>query len=281
MADNLKSLPRLWRLYARMDLMWLTQDLTSALLVMLSESLSSLSAMAGVLLLAVRFGGVGGLTADEVLFMLGFFELANGLSWMLLGNYNVIHISRRVARGQLDHMLIQPRPLWLQLVTEGFMPFSGCHGLLIGIALTALAVHRLRLVLTPGWVALLLFYIFIHGALRLSQSFLYGAMAFWRPVACEEISTMILDLGTQLGRFPLFGIPHWLLAALHTVLPIGLLGYFPALALLGMLDRRVALTLPLAVAGLFVSAAVVAFRKGLNHYEANSCPRYKRMGFRN
>ena len=281
MADNLKDLLRLWRLYARMDLLWLTQDFSSALLVMLSETLGSLSGMAGVLLLAVRFGGVGGLSADEILFMLGFFELANGLSWILLGNYNVIHISRRIARGQLDHMLLQPRPLWLQLVTEGFMPFSGCHGLLVGIALTALAVHRLHLALTPGWVALLIFTIVIHGALQVSQSFLYGAMAFWRPVACEEISTMILDLGTQLGRFPLFGLPRWLLAVLHTALPIGLLGYFPALALLGMLDRRVAVTLPLLVAGLFVTAAIAAFRKGLKHYEIYSCPRYKRMGFRN
>ena len=136
MADNLKDLLRLWRLYARMDLLWLTQDFSSALLVMLSETLGSLSGMAGVLLLAVRFGGVGGLSADEILFMLGFFELANGLSWILLGNYNVIHISRRIARGQLDHMLLQPRPLWLQLVTEGFMPFSGCQSIHGAVFLT-------------------------------------------------------------------------------------------------------------------------------------------------
>ncbi len=281
MADNLKGLLRLWRLYARMDLMWLTQDLTSALLVVVSEALSSLSAMAGVLLLAMRFGGVGGLTADEVLFMLGFFALANGLCWMFFGNYNVIHISRRLGRGQLDHMLIQPRPLWMQLLTEGFMPFSGCHEFLIGLALTCIALRRLELRLTPAWLGLLAFHIVIHAALRLAQSALYGAMAFWQPVACEEISTMILDLGTQLGRFPLFGLPRWLLAALHTVLPIGLLGYLPALALLRQLDHTVAFTLPLAVACAFATAAVVCFRKGLKHYETYSCPRYSRMGFRN
>lgn len=285
MADNrkhstLRSLFRLWSLYGRMDLNWLLQDFASVVIVVLSETLQNLSSMMGVLLLAIRFGGVGGLSADEVLFMLGFYELADGLGWMLFGNYNVIHISRRIGRGQVDHMLMQPRPLWMQLVTEGFMPFSGCHGFLIGSALTAIAVHRLGLSLTPAWFGLLAFYLLIHIALQLSQCTLYGAMAFWRPVACEEISSMVIDLNTQLGKFPLFGLPNWLLGILHTVLPIGLMGYLPALGLLGQLGKAPAITLPFVVCGLFVTAAVICFRKGLKHYEQYSCNRYKEMGFR-
>lgn len=280
MADNIRSLLRLWRLYAKMDLMWLMQDRTSVIIVILSETLGNLSSMAGVLLLAVRFGGVGGLTADEVLFMLGFFELADGLGWMLFGNYNVMHISRRIGRGQVDHMIIQPRPLWMQLLTEGFMPFSGCHGMIIGILLTAIAVSRLGITLSVGWFLLLLYYIVIHIALRLSQCALYGSMAFYRPVACEEISSMIVDMNNQLGKFPLFGLPDWLLAVLHTVLPVGLMAYLPALALLRQLGRRTELALPFIVAAVFVTAAVICFKKGLRHYEQYSCNRYKDMGFR-
>lgn len=280
MADNVRSLLRLWRLYGRMDLQWLMQDFTSVVIVAASELLQNLSSMAGVLLLAVRFGGVGGLSADEVLFMLGFYELASGLGWMLFGNYNVIHISRRIGRGQVDHMLIQPRPLWMQLATEGFMPFSGCHGMLIGLILTGIALHRLQIALTPVWFGLLVYYLVIHMALQLSQSLLYGAMAFWQPVACEEISSMFIDLNNQLGKFPLFGLPGWLAALLHTVLPIGLLAYLPALALLRDLGHPVELALPLIVAALFVTAALIAFRKGLKHYEVYSCNRYKEMGHR-
>lgn len=280
MADNVRSLLRLWRLYGRMDLQWLMQDFTSVVIVAASELLQNLSSMAGVLLLAVRFGGVGGLSADEVLFMLGFYELASGLGWMLFGNYNVMHISRRIGRGQVDHMLIQPRPLWMQLATEGFMPFSGCHGMLIGLILTGIALHRLQIALTPVWFGLLVYYLVIHMALQLSQSLFYGSMAFWQPVACEEISSMFLDLNNQLGKFPLFGLPGWLTALLHTVLPIGLLAYLPALALLRDLGHPVELALPLIVAALFVTAALIAFRKGLKHYEVYSCNRYKEMGHR-
>lgn len=285
MADNkknstLRSLGRLWLLYGRMDLAWLMQDFASVVIVVLSETLQNLSSMAGVLLLAVRFGGVGGLSADEVLFMLGFYELASGVGWMLFGNYNVIHLSRRLGRGQLDHMLIQPRPLWMQLLTEGFMPFSGGFGAIIGAVLTGIAVHRLKLTLTPMWFLLFGYYLVIHIVLQLSQCALYGSAALWKPVACEEISSMILDINDQLGRFPLFGLPGWLSAALHTVLPIGLLAYLPALALLGQLNKPVAITLPLCVACVFVTAAIIAFQKGLKHYEQYSCNRYKEMGFR-
>ena len=236
--------------------------------------------MAGVLLLAIRFGGVGGLKADEVLFMLGFYQLADGLGWMLFGNYNVIHISRRIGRGQVDHMLIQPRPLWMQLLTEGFMPFSGCHGVFIGIALTLVAVTRLDIALYTIWFLLLLYYLVIHIVLRLSQSFLYGSAAFYKPVACEEISSMILDMNSQLGRFPLFGLPGWLGTILHTVLPIGLLAYFPALALLKDLGKPTELAFPFLVASVFLTAALICFKKGLNHYAKYSCNRYKEMGHR-
>lgn len=280
MADKLRSLLRLWGLYARMDLRWLMQDWASVFIVVISETLQNLSSMMGVLLLAIRFGGVGGLTADEVLFMLGFFELADGLGWMLFGNYNVTHISRRIGRGQVDHMLIQPRPIWMQLLTEGFMPFSGCHGFIIGGILTAIAVHRLQLALTPVWFLLLGYYLLIHMTLQLSQSALWGSMAFWQPVACEEISSMFIDLNHQLGRFPLFGLPTWLSAALHTVLPIGLLAYLPALALLREMGHGVEIALPFIVAAVFVTAAIICFKKGLTHYEQYSCNRYKEMGHR-
>ena len=280
MAANIKSVFRLLKLYAKMDLSWLLQDFSNFLIVILSESLQNLAGMAGVLLLAIRFGGVGGLSADEVLFMLGFFELADGLAFMLFGNYNVLHISRRIGRGQVDHMLIQPRSLWMQLLTEGFMPFSGSYGLIFGVVLTVIAVARLKIALTPLWFILLGYYVLIHMALQMAQSVLYGAAAFWRPVACEEISTMILDLNGQLGKFPLFGLPDWLLGLLHTVLPVGLLAYLPALALLRDLGHGVEISAPFIVAALLITAAVILFQKGLKHYEIYSCNRYKEMGHR-
>lgn len=280
MAAKIKSLLRLYALYARMDLNWVLQDFGTALVVFFSDLANNLAAISGILLLAVRFGGVGGLSVDEVLFMMGFFELADGLGYMLLGGFNVMNISRRVGRGQVDHMLIQPRRLIVQLMTEGFCPFSGNNGVIMGIVLTSIACCRMHMAVTPLWLAMLLFYLAVHIALKTAQSFLYGALAFYRPVACEELSSLVIDLNNQLGKFPLYGLPKWLLTILCTALPVGLMAYVPALALLRQLNHGVALALPVAVTAAFVLAAVGCFRQGLKRYAENSCNRYKEMGHR-
>ena len=279
MADKIRSLMKLLRLYARMDLNWMLQDFKSALIVMFAALINNLTAVSGILLLALRFGGAGGLDADEVLLILGFFELADGLCYMLFGNYNVLHISRRIGRGQVDHMLIQPRPLIVQLLTEGFMPFSGSSGFLFGLVLTVLAWSRLALPVMPIRLAFLLLYILCHILLVLGQSFLYGAAAFRSPVASEEISTLILDMNAQLGRFPLFGLSRWLQGFLFTVLPVGLLAYLPSLALLNRLTGFL-LTVPVIAAAAFSLAAAACFRAGMQRYLQYSCNRYKGMGHR-
>ena len=80
MADKIQSVLRLLRLYARMDLNWVLQDFKAALIVVCAEIINNLTAVSGILLLAVRFGGAGGLNTDEILLMLGFFELADALA---------------------------------------------------------------------------------------------------------------------------------------------------------------------------------------------------------
>jgi len=280
MADNIRQLIGLYRLYGRMDLNWFLQDMTTCGIVMASELVANIASVAGVLLLAARFGGVGGLSADEVLFMLGFFQLADGFSYMAFGGFNVMNISRRVARGQVDHMLMQPRPLWMQLMSEAFMPVSGSSGFWMGIVVTSIACARLRLNVTPLWVMALVLYVSCHALMKLGMGYLYGASAFYKPVACEEISAQVLNMANLLGKYPLAGLPPWALTALTTVFPAGLMAYVPALALLGKLGKSPSLALPIAVAAAFLTAATYFFRRGLRHYAKYSCTRYRDLGHR-
>ena len=60
MAGNVKQLFRLYGLYARMDLNWFLQDRTTCGIVMAAELIANIASVSGVLLLAARFGGVGG-----------------------------------------------------------------------------------------------------------------------------------------------------------------------------------------------------------------------------
>lgn len=280
LRTNLRALLRLYRLYAKMNLKWFLSDRATCCIVLISETISNIAGVAGILLLAARFGGVGGLTADEILFMLGFYEMGDGVLYIFHAGNNCSHISRRVGRGQVDHMLIQPRPLLMQLMAEGFIPVTGSGGLIMGLIITVTACVRLHMAVDVIWLGAFALYIACHVALKMGQSYLYGALAFWWPVACEEISSLVLDMNMLLGKYPLAGLPAWLIAALSTVLPCALMAYVPALILLGKLSRPAALALPVAVATAFLAVATYLFRKGLRHYAQYSCNRYRSMGHR-
>ena len=259
----------------------LSRDARTGLIYILSDWVSAISSVMGIALLAVRFEGIGALSADEVLWMLGFFTLADGFTNMMLGNCNWLWISRVVGRGQVDHMLIQPVPLWMQILTGGFLPFTGSSCFLTGVALTAIATARLGLAVTPGWLLLLMIYVLARMAVAVGASYLAGTAAFYRPVACEELSTVVLDALNAAGKYPLAALPVWVQAIFLTALPVGMMAWLPSLLLLGRIDAPAAYVWPVAMAAALLSASGMLFGKGLKHYARHGCPRYKSMGFRN
>lgn len=272
---------RLLGLYARMDLGWLTQDTKYSLICIFSDMLGIVSSISSVTLLAIRFGGIGGLSEAEMLFMLGFMTLAWGAFTMLACNFNVGNISRRIGRSQLDHMMIQPLPLAAQLATEGFAPFTGISGLICGAGVIAWAASRLE---TPlmwwAWPVMALLIVCAVG-IRLGMSYLISATAFYRPVSCEEISSVMLEALGTLAQFPLGGLGAALQGLLTTMLPAGLLGWFPALLMLGKADLMPGLLLPVFICTSACLLATLAFRKGLKHYVKVGSNRYRSMGHRN
>ena len=277
---KLKQLGRLYLLYARMDLRWFLQDTKMCLLVMASELIGSLAGFTGMLLLSVRFGGVGGFSTDEVLFLLALAMLGDGMLRFAFFGFNSGHIRRPLGRAHLDHMLNQPVPLWMQLLAESFMPVSGNSTLVCGMALTGYALSRLGLQLTAGWWLLLIGFLLVRVVLTISLSYIVGSRAVWQPVACEEISSVVIDLCESLCRYPLVGLPAPLMLLLETVLPIALLTYLPARVLLGKTGNVLSILWPFLAAMLFSLLATFTFRKGLKHYAKVGSHRYRSMGYR-
>ena len=278
---RIRQIFRLYAASAKLDWLLLSRDVRTGLIYIFSDWISAVSSVLGIALLAVRFEGIGQLNADEILWMLGFFTLADGFTTMMLGSCNWLWISRVVGRGQVDHMLIQPVPLWMQILTGGFLPFTGSSCFVTGVALTAVATARLGIAVTPGWLLLLALYTLCRMAVATGCSYLAGTAAFYRPAACEELSTVVLDAMNAAGKYPLAALPVWMQALFLTALPVGLLAYLPSLLMLGKLDAPAAYVWPVAMAAALLSASGMLFRKGLKHYARHGCPRYKSMGFRN
>ena len=276
---KIKRLFQLWFLYAKMDLAWLLRDTTFAVLAVFTDAISNVSAVTGIFLLAWRFDGLGGMGRYEVLFMLAYGTLITGI-YQCFFNFNVSHISRRIGRGQLEHMFIQPIPLPLQLATEGFIPFTGGGNLISGAIIMVLAVNGLEIALPWWWILSLAGNLLITLAILLAASFFASSLAFYAPVQAEEISSYVFGGLGHIGNFPLSGMPPPLQLSLISIIPAGLMAWFPTLALLGRPPFDLPAWYPLAFALFLWLIAAYFFRKGLKYYVEKGINRYVRWGHR-
>jgi ABC-2 type transport system permease protein len=288
---------RLWGVYTYLQILWVTRDFKQFISYFASDFILNSAGVAAVFLLAERFGGIGAWPKTAVIFMLGYAMVVRGLLEMLFG-FNVLWISRRVGRGQLDHTLIQPQPVWVTLLTEGFCPFDGSPAMLAGAGLMAWALRGMSLPVTAGWWGWLALNVLGSAAVVMAYSFLWGSLAFWAPRAAEEVSSSALRAMYQLRVFPLEGVGPLLLGGLLTALPAGFAAWLPCKALLGSegvgewgsgtaaphslvssLTHSLLLWTPLAGLVFGVLAAVV-FRKGMVRYGRVGSSRYLSFGHR-
>lgn len=270
---------RLLAISAKMDLVWLLRDTKYAVLGICGDLFNNLATVSGVFLIAARFGGIGGMNEDEVLFMMAYSTMITGI-FTTFGSNNNIHISRIIGRGQLEHLFIQPLPLGVQLSTSGFTPFTSSVNIAAGFVMMTVAVTRLRLGVTLLWVAGLCAHLVTTMAIIVARSYLVSSAAFYSPVAAEEISTTMIEGTWLLSTFPLTGMPPYIQIPLLTVLPEGLMAWFPALCLLGKPPLNFGAYYPMFFALALSIAAGIVFRKGLRYYVQKGSNRYFSRGFR-
>ncbi|HVC32512.1 MAG TPA: ABC-2 family transporter protein [Chloroflexota bacterium] len=270
---------RQWRLFAWLDFTWITRNLSFFLTYFISDVTRGLSTVAATFLLAERFDGIGPWTTPQILFMLGYATLVRGTEDVFFG-YNVAVISRRIGRGQLDHTLVQPRPIWVTLLTEGFTPFSGSTVLLPGVGLLVWAASRLSLPVSPGWLALALVNFAASCAIVLAFSFLWGSLAFWAQRAAEEISSSAMNVMQQLTPFPLDGLGAGWLGGMLTIVPAGFVAWYPCRALLGIDPSPYAVGVTPLAAIAITLLTIGVFQKGMKHYGRVGSQRYLSFGHR-
>ena len=280
MVVNLRRMLKLWGIYAKLDLTWFLRDTKYCVLAIVADVIANVSAIVAVFLLAERFGNIGGMSRDQILFMLGYACVIDGVILMFFSMNNVAWISRLIGRGQLDHRLIQPVPLWMQFATEGFIPISGNSMLLCGAGIVIVSAGRLMIPISAVWMLLFVGNILCSTAVILSFSYILGCLAFYAPGAGEEISTTAIGLFSALKTFPIGGLAMTTKAVLCTVVPVGLAAWLPANVLLGQTDLGVASVLLPAVTIILVLTASLLFKKGLKYYAKSGSIRYFERGHR-
>lgn len=278
-SGTVRRLLALWRLYAKMDLLWMLRDVQTLLFFFVSDTIVIVASVTGMFLLVERFGRIGPWTKDEVIFMLGYGMVVQTLP-NLFFNFNVAFISRRIGRGQLDHLLVQPQPMWMALLTEGFAPFSAGLMLVPGVGMMVWTAAQLKLTMTPGWLGLLALNLVASAAIALAYTYLWGSLAFWAPRAAEEINTATWGMLKDLSPFPLDGVAPALLGGLVSAVPVGLLAWYPTRMLLGIDHSAFAPYVTPLAAVAFCGLATWLFRKGLVQYGRTGSQRYLSLGHR-
>ena len=276
---TIKRIIKLLAISAKVDMVWLLRDTKYATLGILGDMVNNVAAVSGVFLIAVRFGGIGGMSTDEVLFMMAYSTLVTGI-FILFGAGNNIHISRIIGRGQLEHLFIQPLQLGVQLLTNGFAPFTGGGNFIVGVVLMVIAVSRLGLNLSLVWILTLIAYLITTMAIIIARAYLVSSVTFYAPVAAEEITYTAIDETWLLSTFPLSGMPRFIQIPLLTILPEGLMAWFPSLVLLGKMQMDLLAYYPMLFAVLIALTASYFFKKGLRHYVTKGSNRYVPYGFR-
>lgn len=262
-----------------MDLMWLLRDTKFAVSIITADIISNLAVISSVFLISVRFGGIGGMSSDEVLFMMAYSTLVTGI-FSLFGTANNIHISRIIGRGQLEHLFLQPLPLKVQLATSGFAPFTAGSNFIVGCILMVIAVGRVGLSVTPVWILMLVAYLLTTMTIIVARAYLVSTAAFYAPVGAEEIASLAIEGTWMLSTFPLSGMPGFVQYGLVTLMPEGLMAWFPALCLLGRPPLAVGPFYPMLFAMLIAITATFFFKKGMKHYVTKGSNRYVPYGYR-
>lgn len=276
------KLLRLYGLYGKMDLVWFLRDTKYCLIYMISDLICTLSSIAGIFLLSENFGGFGGMNRQEVLFMLSYATVVNGIYSMFFMGNNTAMVSRIIGRGQLDHCIIQPVPVWIQLLAQGFSPISANSTLLWGIGMVAYSVSRLHLAVTPGWCILLILNSISSCLIILASMYLVSCLAFYAPAAAEEIAQSGLDL-FSINTYPLGGLGKRARNLFCLFIPIGLTAWLPSKSLLALgygHGLEPGLCAAPAMALILILLTFYFFQKGMNYYATNGSPRYSGFGHR-
>ncbi|MFT3718567.1 ABC transporter permease [Pseudorhodoferax sp.] len=239
----------------------------SALLLTLSQFLSTGIEVVGIWALFDRFGTVQGWRLGEVALFYGLVHAMFALADALGRGFDVLG-TEFLRTGAFDRLLLRPRPLALQLMAHE-VRLSRAGRLLQALAVLAFASWQAPIAWTPTSAALALACVAGGVALFLGILVLQGTLAFW-TVESLEIANVFTYGGVEAGQYPMALYARWARRLLTFAVPLACVAYYPGLAILGRPDLLGAppwLGWVSPLAGFaFLGLSFLGWRQGVRHY---------------
>jgi len=208
---------------------------------------------------------VAGWSFEEALVVVGWFTLMKGVLEGAV-NPSLQAVVEAIRKGTLDFVLLKPADAQFLVSTTRFAPWRAAD-VLGGLAIFAVAFHRMGRLPSPGDVGAALLLLASATLVLYSLWILVVSAAFF-VVRVDNLSFLFASI-YDAARWPVSVFSGVLRLVFTFVIPLALMTTYPALALLGKLDGRLAAE-ALAVALLFATASRAVWLRSIGHYTSAS-----------
>ncbi len=263
MTDSIALLGRYFGISIRGQL----QYRASFLLMAGGQFASSGIEFLGLWALFDRFGHLAGWSFAQVAFFYGVVNCTFAVADAVTTGFDRFS-SHYVKTGNFDRLLLRPRSTALQLAGDEFA-LRRVGRLLQGLVVLAWATAALDIPWDAGRAGLLLLTVAGGIAFFVALMVLQATLCFWTTESLEIMNILTYG-GVETAQYPL-SIYHAAFRRLFTfVIPLGCIGYFPIVAILGADDPlgtgRAFQTLAPLAGFAFLGLALAVWSAGVRRY---------------
>ncbi|HSR58432.1 MAG TPA: ABC-2 family transporter protein [Candidatus Binataceae bacterium] len=221
---------RLYLRYAAASIRGQMQYPGSFLMIAGAQFVTTFTEFIGIWALFRRFGQIRGRTFAEIALFYGTVNVSFSIAEAASRGFDVFG-TEFIKTGNFDRLLLRPRTTPLQLLGHE-LRLNRAGRMMQGLLVLAIATHLLGIDWNAGKIALLLGTIAGGVALFIGLLVLQATLAFWTVESLEIANTLTYG-GVEASQYPLDIYARWFRDFLIFVVPLGCVGYFPILKLLG------------------------------------------------
>lgn len=225
-----------------------------------------MSVMAAIMVFVITLpyeyvNGLVGWSKNEVLTVLGFYYVTNGLSWAFFRN-GVAHLEQHIRYGSLDWLLLKPvKPIFLLSFFE--VDFTRLVDVGVGVFIICLQISHCGMEITLTGVAGAMMAVILGLAFIFFLFLSVNMLAFWTT---ETYLDHLINPVFTVSKYPadLWGTYSWLL---YWVTPVAFMSTVPAGVLYGKMSWDVVLA-GFVLAAVWLLAISIYWRAAIRNYSS-------------
>lgn len=201
---------------------------------------------------------IGGYGFKEILILWGLASSTYGISHIFFNK--AFYLSDLIINGKLDTFLVQPKNVYLSVITSE-TSISAIGDLIYGYICLIIYGFTLK-----SFILFTLFTI-TGGIIITAFSSILGSISFW-TVKSELISKSLSDIMLNFGTYPGTIFKGTVKLLLYTIVPVGLANYLPVETIINFNGINILYIILFAI--MITTLAIMIFYRGLKRYSSSN-----------